>query len=772
MEINKKEKPDSIFYKIYLAGFFLIMTLPVLVVPPYFYPVDWGKTIVFRSVLSVLLFLFIFQFLYKKNELKLPTVKKNKIIWLLIGLFIIFLLASVFSSDALFSFWGSPYRAGGFITFAFYFAFALLAFFILKKSDWNKIWNFSIFVGIMVSFMAIIQYYGLFNKIFLSVTNRPPSTLGNPILLGIYLLLLIFPTISFAIKKLFDSTQNKIKKIFYCFAILLFLYVILITGSRSAYLGFLVGITYFILFYPVRNLKISNGVKSNKIAILKIILAALLVTVSLTVYYVNSRTEYPQILQKNRIFQAMRPRLSIEMFLQDPRFSAWQVILKQIKEKPLLGWGPENMTIGFDKNYNPSLPYINKDWGGWWDRAHNILLDIAATTGIPALIIYLALLGTLFWQLQKVKKQLLSETNENPVIYHGIQATLIAYIVANFFSFDGFSSYLLFFLIIGYSLHLTTQTQNEKQNLAEQKKTWRKPVLIFVSVLALVIFLWQYNFLPFQINGQTQKAIFLAEDKKCDRAFALMDNVLPRHSFLDAYLRIKYIETIKICAEFYPEKSLEYANRGAELMLEATKIRPLYARLWIFLGSFTTIKASAEKDPALKTALMNEADSYFKKAKELAPNHQEILLESAKIDMVSGNYRAMKEKSEKCVTLDPTIKDCYWIKALSEIYLKDFENAKIDIRNAEKRGFQIASLSSLHQLANAYATVENYDELIIIYQELIKINPHIPQYHSSLAFTYAQTGEYKKARQEAMIFLKLMPEAKEEVNLFLKTLPY
>ena len=140
--------------------------------------------------------------------------------------------------------------------------------------------------------------------------------------------------------------------------------------------------------------------------------------------------------------------------------------------------------------------------------------------------------------------------------------------------------------------------------------------------------------------------------------------------------------------------------------------------------------------------------------------------------MVSGDYQLMKQKSEECIALEPTIKDCYWFKALSEIYLKDFEKAKIDMREAEKKGYNLTSLLALNQLINTYSTIENYDGIIIIYQELIKTYPEVAQYHSSLAFVYAQTGQFKKAKEEALIFLKLMPEEKDEVDAFLKMLPY
>ena len=94
MKINDKETSNNIFYKIYLAGFLVILALPLLTMPPWFFPPDWGKTIVFRSILSALLLLFAFQLLYKRNSINLPVIKRSKIIWLLLVLLAIFLLAT------------------------------------------------------------------------------------------------------------------------------------------------------------------------------------------------------------------------------------------------------------------------------------------------------------------------------------------------------------------------------------------------------------------------------------------------------------------------------------------------------------------------------------------------------------------------------------------------------------------------------------------------------------------------------------------------------
>ena len=58
MEINNN---NGKFYRLYLIGFFLIVALPLLAIPPLFFPPEWGKAIAFRIIFSSVLFLFFWQ---------------------------------------------------------------------------------------------------------------------------------------------------------------------------------------------------------------------------------------------------------------------------------------------------------------------------------------------------------------------------------------------------------------------------------------------------------------------------------------------------------------------------------------------------------------------------------------------------------------------------------------------------------------------------------------------------------------------------------------
>lgn len=754
--MTKINENINLFGWIYKIGFFIILLLPALIAPPYFFPADWGKSIVFRIILSIFLFLFLYQVFYKKNTIPATDIKNNKIVWLMGAYFIVFLLASIFSVDPNFSFWGSPFRGGGFVNFGFCFLYAILFFIFLNKKDWQIAWIVSIITGILVCGLALIQYYGLFNNLFVP-SNQPPSTMGSPIILAIYLLLLFFPTLSFAI-----SEQNIRLKIFYLCSLALFAFTILISETRAVYLGIFISAIYFLLFYPKKHKFLKLGV----IAFSSLVFFA--------VIYANTNPQLPKFLE-NKITKKVAGQLLIKNVLGDERFRAWQIIVKEINDKPVLGYGPENLSIGFDKNYDSKIV-----WSTWWDRAHNIFLDVAVQTGILGMLAQIALFIVLLWQLGK---------NRN-IITLGLQSSIIGYLVAGFFSLDTLSVYLVLFLIIAYSLHLTTQPKTDLS--PTNKKAWWKPTILCALFLFLIIFLWQYNFVPLSINANINKATTLAKNKDCTGALKLMDQTLLKRSFLDSYLRMEYIEVEKICSEYYPQNAMLYTKRGLEVLTEAVKIQPLYTRYWIDLGELATALIDQEDDPTKKAGLAKQARFYFEEALKLAPRHQEIYTALTELEIAVGNYTDAKTNAQKCIDINPATGDCYFYMAVSQIYLKDIANGKVNLQKAEDMGVDIGVNKKLVLLSNAYASIPDYPNLATLLEKLIAkedtarqdyinkggyINPNekpsttYVQYHSTLAFIYSKLGQFSKARAEALRVMLLSPESKNTVNEFLKTLP-
>ena len=760
---------------VYLVGFFLILALPLLNLPPWFSPPDWGKTIIFRIVLSILIFLFIYQLLFSKNSAFSTAVgnviqKRNRAFgpfWVLIALFVVFSLVTVFSLDRNFSLWGSPHRSGGFVNFAFYIIFAVLAFLILRKSDWQKIWDFAILIGIFVSIIAIFQQFGLISKIFIPFESRAPSTIGGPIFLAIYLLLLSFLALSFGIKEV-----KLWKKIFYFLSLLLFIFVaVFITQTRAVIIGYFIGFLFFILFYPTKKFWI--------FLVLKLLALIVLLSGIYGIYFVNTQTELPQFIQKNKFLNGVTARLSIEVGLADSRISGWKVALQALKDRPILGYGPENFAIGFDKYYDPSLPGIEKMPGAvtsWWDRAHNFIFDIGMTAGVLALIIYLSLFWVLFYGLQKLKKK----WPEESVICHGIQATFLAYLVANFFSFDTFSSYLISFLLIGYSLHLINYNPNAPNsypnapNAANKKMPGTflgklakyRGIIIFLCFVLLVWFVWDFNIKPFQINKEIKIARSQSKNGDYTEAIKRMENLLNSHTFLDSYLRLNYIDIINECLEKSTEQTQIFlVQKARQILKENVKIQPYYTRNWLLLGNYTNVLIEkGQKD------LKDEANNYFAKANQLSPKRQEVFIGWIKTDFLTGDYLRAKEKAQICLDLNPELVDCWWLMALINAHLDKTEEAQENIKIAAQKGYPTNSEDSFLQLARVYTETKNYKELIKIYQDLLIMKPLNPQYHAFLAFAYREIGDFENAKKEALKVMELQPEAKAEVEMFLESL--
>lgn len=758
--MKKNNQPATFqnkFYWTYLLGFFIILTLPLWAFPPLFFPPEWGKSIAFRMVLSIILLLFIWQ-ITSKNQFWRSLIEKynsqKKTLLILAALFLTLFLSTLFSSDILFSIFASPHRSGGFADFAFYILFSVILFLMVKNNNWKKLWDFLFLIGDLVVAFAIIQYFDLLPKFLIPYEGRPPSTLSSPMLLAIFFILLIFPVLSSIIE------EKSRKKFFYWISFLLFAFGIFISGSRAAYLGLVIGGFYFLFFYPkkFRRIKITTSI------ILLLIISA--------VVCINIFPSSLNFIKNNpKLSLILRQRLSIQAAVQDlagTRFSAWQIFLKAVAHKPLLGWGPENQQIGFDKYYyyKPSLAALSN----WWDRAHNIFLDLAVSYGIPFLIIFLLLFGLLFWKLQKNKKA----NKENKISSHAIQSLFLSYFITLSFGFDSVTTYIILFFIIGYSLYLTEEPQKTTTfaNAGKVSLKWlsvckKRKFIAFFLFIILFVFLWKYNVKPLIINAEINKA----EDLECDKKLSAFEKIFNQKSFLDSFLRLKYVSNVKGCENYIKNNEIEYIKKSLDALKYSAKVQPNYTRTWISLGQFNTTLAAAQTDPEIKNALLKESEDYFKKAQELSPERQEVLIGLTETYFVARDYEKMKEKSEECRALNAGNAQCYWYLGLSEILLNNEKKGEQDIETAKEKGYSYDNQASYSQLAIAYTVNKNYKKLIPIYNSLLVFDEKNIQYHATLAFIYKEIGDYKKAREEALKIIEISPEAKDDVNAFLNTLP-
>jgi O-antigen ligase/tetratricopeptide (TPR) repeat protein len=761
------------------------MTLNV--VPQLFTPIGWGKTISFRIIFSIVAFIFIFQIIFKKINLfsikeKIKSV--SGIFWLLMALFGIYLLATVFSIDPAYSLWGSPDRAGGFVNFALYIFFAIITFLIIEKKDWIKIIDFAILIGVIVAIIAVFQQFGILSKYLIPFTSRPISTIGNAILLSTYFVLLSFLPISLGIK-----TQKLYKKIFYFSSAVLFVLVtIILVQTRGAYLGFAFGFLWFFFAYPKK-------MKKTKIWVAVILIGMTLFLYSAKVFmdqHIEYYSKMPQIIE-NMVDRGLSVFEGTGVIKS--RLSAWTVSFNAIKERPILGYGPENFTIAFDKYYDPSLPIIGPNLTGdsvqWWDKAHNFIFDTLINAGIFALFIYLFFICFILWRLNKAKK----ENPENSLLYSGLEATFIGYIITQFFSFDCFDTYLIFFLFVGYSMFLisdykikeleSTEIPKQKGSYIFEKIYKLRMVILALGLIFLVYFIWVYNIKPLKANETINIASNYVSKNKCDLALEKVNTALNSKTIIDSFIKKRYAGIAFDCQSQSQNPALLAENVVNILEINAQN-HPEHLQNWIALSEYYNILMEQKNKltnndfvPSQEMMfLKTQANSAFESAISLSPKRQMIFKDWAKLGISTADYELAEQKADACIALNENYIYCWWLKALAKSYLGDKTGFEQLLSEAKKRGFQTNDQDVLEMAANMYIKINDYKSLVEVYINLINIAPENniaektakAQLYASLATAYKEIGKIKEARESALKILELEPNAKPLVDEFLKTL--
>lgn len=755
-------------YRNFFIGFLIVLFLPFVNLQPWLSPTDWGKTIILRIVMSILIFLFIKQLLYKKEgsfiNRSVPTNLSGLIFWLLIIFSGMVLISSALSPDPHYSFLASPQRSGGSLNLVLYIIFSLFLFLIVRKKDWGKLWNFAIGIGTLVSLIAIFQYFHLFGKVLITYTGEIPSTIGGPAFLGMYLLLLIFPLLSLVL-----TEPERRRKVIYSICLLLFIAALMVSQSQAAYIGLILGVIYFILFAP------------RKLTLIKGIVITLIFLGIAGTLYLKANPENP-------LNDGTLVRNITSWRMDSSRLSAWKVSLQTLKDRPIIGYGWENFSIPFDKHYDPSLEGIKRvprgAVTGWWDRAHNFILEIAITLGFPALIVYLSIFALIFLKLGKIKKRKIPAMgNRQKMMAHAIQASFIGYFAANFFNFDTASTYIILFFIIAYSLYLIssdTKPVPSLNKLISKLSRFKKYIVTSLFIL-LIIFIWIFALKPLQINKELNWGDHYATNNKCQEAINKVEPLLKKRSIIDSYVRLKYVDIIRTCMLQNPAQKSDFAKKAVEILEEAKELRPIYTRTWFFIGTYINIyiENTLNIDPVVRKELLEKADWSIGRAYELSPRRQEIWTTWIKTNLLQEKYQEALEKALHCIDLNSDLPFCWWGGALAHIYLQDIEQGIEYMNIAIAKGYNDESNSSLSQLLLAYLKIDEKDKdtdyylkLAEIYEGLIAKKGSNFQNRASLAYVYQALGEDEKAVKQAILVFAYSPYSLTVIEDFLSTIPF
>lgn len=273
-----------------------------------------------------------------------------------------------------------------------------ILFFIIKyelnerKIIKNILRTYFITTGI-IGVIGIVEYFlgiGFIQKSETGIRNRIFSTMENSNNLGMFMILIIFPLIM-----LFLNEKERKDKYIYGALSLIALTNIILSYSRNAWLGFLIGLMVLALIYSW-----------------KIILGVLGIgTVSIFI---------PSIFNRLKEFTDISQNMS--------RVKLWDIALLMIKDHPLKGVGNGNYRVLYDTyklKLNKKIEYYPSENF----HPHNIFLKIQSEIGILGLISFLGILICVFKDIITFIK---NEKGFYSDFYKGFLASFVAFLSMNF----------------------------------------------------------------------------------------------------------------------------------------------------------------------------------------------------------------------------------------------------------------------------------------------------------------------------------------------------
>lgn len=684
----------------YLTKGFLLLTF---IVPPFvapwviggklvgnsslFFPFVSGRVYIFRLLVEISL-LFWLLLIARRPEFR-PRLRSPVLLGTL--LFLLGLVVTgLMGVDPTHSFFSNIERSDGIIQFGHWALFLLMISSVLRQpKDWK------VFLWIFTGVAAVLASYA-WSLHFLPATNgyyedRIAGLFNNPSYLAAFMLFAVGITSllwgQFATKSIKSSTDWW-RHVLFGGLILFFTATLIITGTRGSYLGFVAGLTSFSLLAIVF---LRQSKKKLVFAVGGLLLITLLAIGSIFVFKESSIVKGNEILNRIAVVSELTNVGSIV-----ERYANWKVAIESFKNKPVLGWGPENYDIAFNAHYS----YLAGKDEPWFDSSHNQLLDVLTEGGVVGFSLYLFWIVGIFYAAAKLIKR----GPRDKLIGIALASTYLGFLVQGLFLFDTFPMYLGLFPLLGFAYfrYERARDENKQTGQTDDKSIYRNidrgalrapmpATWVYGLALALILItpyliyktVWQ----PYRANsliftyqsylnggGFREAAVFLGEASKIDSPYTnfdvgnqsswnllyVLDKPLAEQSRNDAYGLYKLVVERE-------EKSLGY--------------RPLDHQVYYVLGRLYRYGYQNFGNPEYLT----KSEGFLKQGRAISPKRVEYVNELADTLLLQGKREeAEKLVKEHAMLIGPP----YSYKFIGNLYfvLKNYDLALAEFKKAEAAG--------------------------------------------------------------------------------------
>lgn len=418
----------------------------------------WNEDFSFSLIKSTFLIAFmgIIWILVWRGKLLQPKFEheKVKIEYIVIVFIALLTLSTVFSADIYTSVVGAWTRHEGYLTWLGYLSVFYFFYRLINYHDFSleKLMKNLFVVSAVISIYGILQHFD-YDFISLIVPWESPTSsiafFDNPNFYGTYLVL----TMGIGMGLYLIASEKK-PLLFYGIVLTLMTSVLLYTNTRSAWIG----LAIVALFYTFTIVKQYKLWKKWVVLLLAMGIMAVAINASEGNRYLGkifiTLEESGDLLDEGLTGHEGSSRLII-----------WQKDVTILDDYFWIGSGVDTHAIVFPATPDELEEYFNNRTI-MVDKAHNEYLQIAVTIGIPALLVYLLLLFSVY---RKAIQALKVANKQQKLIICTLLAVITGYLVQAIFNISVVSVapilWMLLGIVFGYSIHIKHQfTMKENNN--------------------------------------------------------------------------------------------------------------------------------------------------------------------------------------------------------------------------------------------------------------------------------------------------------------------
>ncbi len=731
------------------GGVFLTFFCIFFVFKNLLFPFITSKQIPFNVLVEILTFFWVY--LIIKYPAWRP--KKSYITWGLVAFFAIALLSGIIGVDWNLSFWGDIERMLGWFHVIHFFLFYLIIITVFRtRADWYALFAWSVAIACLESLSVLTG-------------ERRYGTIGNTAYVSGYLIFNLF----FAVQ-LFFWEKNWWVRWIYPLTLPLMLAAFKTANTSGAYVGLAAGIFVSLGLWGF----LASNKKTKQIS-----LAVLAVLALLTVFAFTHK-ENPVLKKMPTVYKVVKG-ISFKKNTFQTRLISWQAAWYDWRDTPshiLTGTGFGNFAITFDKYFNPKF-YLFTSSETYFDRAHNNLIEIASTTGLPGLLAYLSIFAAAFWYLYLAyRRQRVSLAD-----FALISGLIVAYFVQNLAVFDSFVTYLSLMVLLGYIYFLASPRQ--ELAYAEAGPLATKQFLAVLGCGLFVLFsVYNYNYLPYKMLDYTiQGQVYLSQGQ-IDKAIEAYKQALSFHTGLDRDSRtslIRYfVSRPSVLSKLPADKAKNIVDYLIELGKKNVQYNPRDSLNLMLLAQTYNLAASLNRNNPEKFSYYSKlAEETIDRSIAATPGRVPVYFSKAQIYLTRGETDKAIEIMKYATSLEDDfysghcqLARMYWLLSQRNEKYKNLkpEGIKEASRCLETGGVGQLDDNLRKEFLQYYWDHQDYQQALKIAEYQARHNKKNADLWVNLAKIYEKLGDFDQARQAAEKAVEANPAYQAAAQKFIANL--